>query len=56
MASHAAAHGCDPAPVRQEIRVGTGWRLHVLVAQRQEASAERRLYWPVALLAGAPWL
>lgn len=34
--SHTA---CDLAPVRQETRVGTGWRLHVLVLQLGERSA-----------------
>src|SRR5690349_12349117 len=37
MASFAAAHGCGPALVRRVTRVGTGWRLHVLVAQQAEA-------------------
>jgi hypothetical protein len=37
MASFAAAHGCGPAPVRRVTRVGTGWRLHGLVAQQAEA-------------------
>src|SRR5215471_2847449 len=32
-AAHAAAHGCGTAFVRRMARVGTGWRLHVLVAQ-----------------------
>ena len=35
--SFAAAHGCGPALVRRVTRVGTGWRLHVLVAQQAEA-------------------
>jgi hypothetical protein len=39
VSSFAAAHGCGPAPVRRETRVGTGWRLPVLVAQWQEAPA-----------------
>jgi hypothetical protein len=37
MASFAAAHGCGLALVRRVTRVGTGWRLHVLVAQQAEA-------------------
>ena len=40
MASFAAAHGCGPAPVRREIRVGTGWRLHTLVLQRKRGHVE----------------
>jgi hypothetical protein len=40
MASFTAAHGCGPALVRRVIRVGTGWRLHVLVAQWQRHSVE----------------
>jgi hypothetical protein len=40
MASFAAAHGCDPAPVRQAVRVGTGWRLHTLVLQRKRDHVE----------------
>src|SRR6266702_6386740 len=35
--SFAAAHGCGLALVRRVTRVGTGWRLHVLVAQQAEA-------------------
>ena len=35
--SFAAAHGCGLALVRRVTRVGTGWRLHVLVAQPAEA-------------------
>jgi hypothetical protein len=30
--SFAAAHGCGPVLVRRVTRVGTGWRLHILVA------------------------
>jgi hypothetical protein len=37
MGSYAAAHGCGLALVRRVTRVGTGWRLHVLVDQRQES-------------------
>ena len=40
MGSFAAAHGCGPALVRRVTRVGTGWRLHVLVAQRQRRQVE----------------
>jgi hypothetical protein len=40
VASFAAAHGCGPALVKRVIRVGTGWRLHVLVAQWQRHSVE----------------
>ena len=36
VASHAAAHGCGPALVQRVTRVGTGWRLCVLVLQLAE--------------------
>src|SRR6185312_8231087 len=35
-AGSAAAHGCDPAPVRRAVRIGTGRRLHADVAQQEE--------------------
>jgi hypothetical protein len=31
--SDAAAHGCGSVFVQRTARVGTGWRLHVLVLQ-----------------------
>ena len=37
--SYAAAHGCGSAFVRRMTRVGTGWRLHALVAELVDALA-----------------
>jgi HNH endonuclease len=39
--SFAAAHGCGPALVQRVIRVGTGWRLHALVAQSGRGASMR---------------
>ena len=60
MASHAAAHGCGSAFVRRMIRVGTGWRLHALVAESGRR-ASLRCWWsaravPVQVRASAQCL
>ena len=39
--NHAAAHGCGSAFVRRMIRVGTGWRLHALVAESGRRASPR---------------
>lgn len=56
--SHAAAHGCGSAFVRRTARVGTGWRLHVLVLQPGREAGPRcrmlRVRLPPSALAPGP--